>query len=471
MKKMKTMLIFLLLGMTWLLLFFLTGNKTPWGMSDGEKAEGETIISLGDVAGRNYDRMGFDGGEILYSPVNRGWIVGTIKGEMYHFSIEGYERWSRTIGIGEIRSLALSKDNRIVYVGESSPSGTLYALEVATGDILWKFDGVDVIGVENEIRAYPIPIHVETDKEGNVYAIFYRSTVSKNHSRAYISRIISFDERGNERWRYPLNENMDSWINWGSVSFATGRFAFASANYDKSGPEERKYNKNIYVLDKDKGTLISAKDIPAAPLFEITTIRNGPNYSEDGEYLSAMTSDGRGILFDENGSILWQRVLSKPHKVAGGWYNAAGRDAYIVPEGVVFTTINTFNRANWQIPAPIIHPSSNSVYLFDMEGAYKFKYTAGAEVEGITFSSSGIAAIAIGRNVRNHDYGAHGAAVISLVNGKELNRYHTKGPIQAISISDDGKYAAGIEVPAVTPDGDLIGSYDLHIWNRENDND
>lgn len=89
---------------------------------------------------------------------------------------------------------------------------------------------------------------------------------------------------------------MDSWINWGSVSFATGRFAFASANYAKSGPEERKYNKNIYVLDKDKGTLISAKDIPAAPLFEITTIRNGPNYSEDGKYLSAMTSDGRGIL-------------------------------------------------------------------------------------------------------------------------------------------------------------------------------
>lgn len=47
MKKMKTMLIFLLLGMTWLLLFFLTGNKTPWGMFDGEKAEGETIVSLG----------------------------------------------------------------------------------------------------------------------------------------------------------------------------------------------------------------------------------------------------------------------------------------------------------------------------------------------------------------------------------------------------------------------------------------
>ena len=43
------MLIFLLLGMTWLSLFFLTGNKTPWGMFDREKAEGETIVSLGNV--------------------------------------------------------------------------------------------------------------------------------------------------------------------------------------------------------------------------------------------------------------------------------------------------------------------------------------------------------------------------------------------------------------------------------------
>ena len=67
-------------------------------------------------------------------------------------------------------------------------------------------------------------------------------------------------------------------------------------------------------------------------------------------------------------AVYFGNGLSKPHKVAGGWYNAAGRDAYIVPEGVVFTTINTFNRANWQIPAPIIHPSSNSVYLLIWKG-------------------------------------------------------------------------------------------------------
>lgn len=466
MKKTKTILIFLLFGISWLTLFFLTENKTVWEIFGNTDVAGETVISLGNMAGRNYDRMGFDGGKVIYSPADHGWIVGTTKGDVYHFSAEGRERWSRNLGIGEIRSLVLSKDSEIVYAGENSPSGTLYAVQAKTGDILWRFDGVDIIGVDNKNHSNPMPVHVETDYEGNVYAIFYRSTVLKNHTRAYISRVISFDKKGNERWIYPIDTNMDSWINWGSVTSRTGRFAFASANYDKSGSKERVYNKNIYVLDKDKGTLINAVDIPSVPLFEITTIRNGPNYSYDGNYLSTMTSDGRGILLDKDGRILWQRFLSRPHKVAGDWYNAAGRDAYVFSEGVIFTTINTFNRANWQIPAPIIHPSSNSVYLFDVSGNYKFKYTAEAEVEGIAVSN-GVAVIAVGRNVRNHNYSAHGAAVISLVDGKELNRYRTKGPIQAIAVSDNARYVAGLEVPAVTPEGSLIGSYNLHIWDRE----
>ena len=80
-----------------------------------------------------------------------------------------------------------------------------------------------------------------------MYMPFFIDLLSVRIIKSLYSRNHSFDERGNERWRYPLNENMDSWINWGSVSFATGRFAFASANYDKSGPEERKYIK-IYMF-------------------------------------------------------------------------------------------------------------------------------------------------------------------------------------------------------------------------------
>jgi len=112
----------------------------------------------------------------------------------------------------------------------------------------------------------------------------------------------------------------------------------------------------------------------------------------------------------------------------------------------------------------VIHPSSNSLFKFDMDGNFLWKYSAPAEIEGIGIAHD-IAVIAIGRNVRNHDYAAHGAAAVSLADGRVLSEYHTKGPVQAVAISDDGKHMAAIEVTAVTPEGNLLGSYQLHIWD------
>lgn len=72
----------------------------------------------------------------------------------------------------------------------------------------------------------------------------------------------------------------------------------------------------------------------------------------------------------------------------------------------------------------------------------------------------------VGRNVRTHNYAAHGAVIIDLQSGKELNFFHTEGPLQAVAISNDGTSLAGIEAPAVTPEGKIIGAYKLHIWQR-----
>ena len=134
-------------------------------------------------------------------------------------------------------------------------------------------------------------------------------------------------------------------------------------------------------------------------------------------------------------------------------------------EGVIFTTINTFNRENWQLPTPVEHPSSNSLYLFNYDGTFRYKYRALGTIEQIAFADE-IAACAIGRNVRTHNYQAHGGLILDLKKGKEIEFYHTEGPLQAIAISNDGKSIAGIEAPAVTPDGKIIGSYRFHIWER-----
>lgn len=466
MKRCKTILIFALFGFTWLALLWLTGSKTPWQLWNTADSGAAHVISLGEMAGRNYDRMGFDGGEVLYVKSDGGWLVGTANGELIHFDQNGEEVWSHSVGSGLIRGIAVSQDEKVVYAGEKSPEGTLYALDVKNGNVLWTFKGDSLIGYESDIQSEPTAIHISTDTKGNVYAIFYRFTIDGKGQRGYISRIISFDREGNENWRYPKEENMDAWVNCGALGEKTHRYAFATANYDKSKTEGITYNKNVYVLDTETGTLIAERAIPPMATFGTTTIRNGLSYSADGEELSAMASDGRGFLMDKDGNLLWQREISKIMKIGQSWYNAAGRDAAIRPEGVVFATINTFNRENWQLPTPVMHPSGNSLYVFSPDGSYRFRYQAPTEIEELDFAD-GVVAMALGRNVRNHNYEAHGAAVVSLTDGTVLDSYHTKGPVQAIAISFDGRYVAGIEVPAVTSEGNLLGAYRLHIWDRE----
>lgn len=114
--------------------------------------------------------------------------------------------------------------------------------------------------------------------------------------------------------------------------------------------------------------MINSVDVlPVAP-FENTVMRGSPNFSANGEFLAASCSDGRGLLFDGSGKVLWQRELSKPTQIDDAWINASGRDGFAVDAGVIFTTINTFNRENWRyllllsIPAIIV-----CLYLIMME--------------------------------------------------------------------------------------------------------
>lgn len=64
-------------------------------------------------------------------------------------------------------------------------------------------------------------------------------------------------------------------------------------------------------------------------------MRGSPNFSEDGEFLAAACSDGRGMLFDAAGKVLWQRELSKPAQIDNVWINASGRDGFAAEAGVI----------------------------------------------------------------------------------------------------------------------------------------
>lgn len=466
MSKLKNYIAIVILVFSWLALYWITGSKTPWNEFNNINDDGGIRVYLGDVPASNYDRMGFTKGVVRYIHTEDAWIVGTERGELFLFNGMGKQLWKRSLGIGKLISLCVSNDGTIAYVGEASPEGSLYAIQVSSGDVLWKCKASDYVGSETSKRSHPSIVHIVVDKDDNVYANAYRFLMTETGKRVYNAKMLALSKEGKMLWQFPEKEGMDSWINWCDVNDDNKRVVLATSAYDVR--DKMRYKDTLYFLDKESGENINSVFVQPIVPFNNTVMRGSPNFSKDGKYLAAACSDGRGILFDEKGNILWQRNVSKPMQVDGVWINASGRDGFVVEDSVLFTTINTFNKENWQLPTPVNHPSSNSLFVFDLDGKFKYQFRTEGTMEEIDFSK-GLVACAIGRNVRTHNYGAHGAIIINLRDGKQLKFYPTEGPCQAIAINNDGTKMAGIEAPALTPQGKVVGAYRLHIWDLVND--
>lgn len=466
MKKLKGSIALIILILSWIGLYWLTGSRTPWLQFTSDE-NGGVAVYLGDIPTDNYDRMGFTKATICYAPTENGWLVGTSRGELLLFDNTGHQLWKRSLGIGKLISACLSKDGSLAYIGEQSPEGHLYAVNVRTGDIVWKYKGSDFVGADASQRSYPSVVHIAVDKDDNAFANVYRFLMDKNGNRSYRGRMLAVNSAGDLLWKYPADEAIDSWINWCDVNDNNDRVVISTSAYDFR--EDMHYKDTMYFLDKHSGKQLGSAYVPPVPPFDNSVMRGSPNFSEDGKYLAGSCSDGRGFLFDAQGKVLWERTLSQPAQVAGAWINASGRDGFATKYGVVFTTINTFNRENWQLPTPVEHPSNNSMFVFDYDGKFKYQYRAEGTMEQLAFADN-LVACAVGRNVRTHAYSSHGALIIDLSTGKNVDFFHTEGPLQAIAISPNGRHVGGVEAPAVTPDGKIIGAHKLHIWNRTKEN-
>lgn len=147
MSKIKSIIAIVILIISWCLMFWITGNRTPWqAFSSTDKGDGVSVF-LGDIPSENYDRMGFTKGLIEYIVSKNAWLVGTDRGELFLFDNSGKQIWKRSLGIGKLVSLCVSHDEKITFVGEQSPAGNLYAIDLDGGDILWKFAAEKVVAL------------------------------------------------------------------------------------------------------------------------------------------------------------------------------------------------------------------------------------------------------------------------------------------------------------------------------------
>lgn len=449
-----------MLAVSWMILGWLALKESPLVAHFSSPQRQAAMISLGDTPVYDYGRMGFTRGLVRASPVNDGWMVGTDNGEVIGFDRQGRQLWRKSIGIGKITAMTYSNDGRVVAIGEQSPSGNIYAINASTGEVEWTYATANVVGADLKRRSYPSVMRIQMDETGNYYAATFRYARINGELSEYAGRICSLTSEGKERWLFPQTEPMDAWVSWFAVDKTGENLVFATANFESTATI--RYQANLYWLKNS--VLAKEINIPPVAYYARTVMRGSPYFNRDGTLLTAMASDGRGFAYNQDGELLWQNVISKPQRVADSWINAVGRDALPTREGVLFTTVNTYNRDNWQLATPVEHPSSNSLFMFDNNGAFRYQWCAGGGVEEVDYGEH-LAVVGVGRNLRTKDISVHGAAIISLSDGALKDKLQTEGPCQAVALSADEKTIAAIEAPALMADGRIIGAYRLHFYN------
>ena len=419
-------------------------------------------IVLGQIEVYNYQRMGFNKGFVRFSPDSNFLAVGSETGEVLLYTSKGSLVWRKNMGLGKLAALEFSQDGQSVLVGETSQQGWLVSLSVKDGSELWRQTTVNELGVNIKEKTYPGMVVIRTDPSGMIYTVGQRYIRHSDGRNEYLTRIYKFTPAGERVGMFPSDHNMDANISWLSVDATGEKVAFCTANYDVA---KYQYDRNVYCLDGKLKTILWSNYVDIVPPYQNVTMRTSPDVTPDGRYAACMASDGRCFLLDvSQGKELWQRYISQPQKIGGVSINATGSTARIMgDEYAVFTTGNTYNRANWQLPTPVENPNSNSLFVFDLQGKLVNSYKFGGTIEEMAVNSK-LAALAVGRNVRSKDPSVHGIYIITVPETNLVDLAATSGgPCIAAAISADGQYVAGIEAPLQLDDGQVIGEYKLTL--------
>ncbi|MBP2657202.1 MAG: bamB 3 [Firmicutes bacterium] len=453
----------------------LTGSIFPELQQYFEKPAGQSLqsaqgkyhkvgeISLGEAPAYDMKQMGPPYGKVIFSPDGQYLATGTEKGEVFLFSSQGKLLWSKRIGLGKISALSFTNDGHNLLIGETSPCGALSSVDAKTGQERWHVDSINELGSDIQQKIYPGIVFITADKIGNLYAVAQRYKLNTIGNREYMSRIYKINAQDGAVTQFPAEGNIDAWVGGVSVDDQGSRVLFGAANFYPL--EHITYGDHFYCLDGSLQRVLWSEKLQTIEPFQVVTVRNSPCISGDGSVLAALASDGRSYLYTADGAGLWERIISKPQKIAGIYLNPAGIYAQIVGERVLFSTSNTYNRANWKLPAPVDHPSSNSLFMFDLSGSLVRHYNAGGMIGNIAVSDQHIA-LSVGSNVRTGNINVHGIALLAMQDGVLVDRMSMTGPCISVDISQDGKYVAGVETPVKVDSGEILGGYRLHIWQK-----
>ena len=394
-------------------------------------------------------------------------------------AISGEVDWKTRISEGYVRHIALSPDNKLLYIGEQAADGFIYCYDLIgdTPRLRWRYRTADDIETSTPSNpesvyawvSYPGQSCMRTLPNGDLIVAGVHSWTHENIPQKR-SLLYRFDAKtSGVKWKFPSEETVQKIFRWFDVS-ADGKVL--AVIIDESG----KGNGMLSVIDTSTGKERWHADIePLTPYFKGVTFWRGVSMSSDGKFVNVTTDDGRAFIFDVNQSEpIWKQSLATPIEVSGVPIIATTGTIGATNNAALFVTGDTYIPYHLQKGAQrpsTLHPNGMTLFAYSWGGEKIWQWKLENMPQGLRVDAGGrYAALAVSKRSQNPNESLHGVSVFDLVEGdsglsKYLYTYRTEGqlPYDTLAISADGSMVAIVEVPIVLPDETLRGKNRVYI--------
>ena len=416
---------------------------------------------------------------------------------------DGEAIWRKSIAAGYIKSLAFSLDGDVLYVGEQSRDGYVYAIDmeptsVAFGEAKWKFRLADDLGSEGSVGMaedtyawvkLPGAFRIQALPGGDILILGCHSWEASDGGHQ-LSRLYRLGADGSLRWAWPSEGVLPLLGGWvdasrdGDVVVISGEERFGGA----VNPKGEYRPGTVFVLNRTGQQVASVKIAPNEAYFEDVYFWRGLSLRPDGRVLSVTTIDGRAFLYDLGD---WDEDLAgEPEVLQPSWQDeiATPFDVGGVPVLATLGTVGTteawslvVSGGSYVVPGtrtgsgqpPGLHPNGLTIFGSRWDGAIAWQYRLEAATQGMAVSSDGrYAAVALSSSAPAKSPDSfHGVSLFSL-NGdgsgpeRLLYTYPIEGavPYGGIAVSGDGLVVALLETTLTTQDGlSTVGANQIHI--------
>jgi outer membrane protein assembly factor BamB len=473
-------------------------------------------VPLGDVG--YYAKAGLQADtSVQFSPNSRLLVVGTLLGDIQVMDVySGRTLWSKRIAEGMVKEAVFSRDGTnnpadppnqsdlsdpsdlsissipsipsIVYYGEQSPDGFLYAADARTGNELWKFrlakdlESSAPPAKGNIWGIYELPgfYRLVPMSDGGVVALGVHSwgDWSKAGGMRRLSRVYRFSRDGKVLWSFPEDKPAAMTFAYMDADPAGRRVVVLTGEVAGGAPADYPLRPgSLCCLDGASGRLVGTHVFePLKPFFDKVLFWQSVSVSPSGEKAAIGLHDGRAYIFDlDTLKPDFSFRFGAPVLISGIPVCANATYTHIAPGGAVyFQTGNSSvpsgagEDASRQPPGP--HPNANSITAVGRDGRAAWRYHSGHQYQNFWTSGDGrwmITSVQRTRGKAGWDSGVMLFDVARAGGGaaKFVYYYQVEGlSFFRAAISGDGAAIAVVEVPCEDPQTKTLrGTYQVHL--------